>query len=51
MKNAGEENGDKREREGLMFGQFGGRRKDLSILRSGWRMGVNNRSMNTIMED
>ena len=28
-----------------------GRRRDLSYFRTGWRMGVNNRSMNTIMED
>ena len=27
------------------------RRRDLSLFRAGWRMGVNNRSMNTIMED
>lgn len=28
-----------------------GRRRDLSLFRSGWMKGVNNRSMNTIMED
>jgi len=28
-----------------------GRRRDLALFRAGWRPGVNNRAMNTIMED